>query len=123
MSSAQFLPENNRKTSRNFPFRILTSDLPESLSCFGHCAHFIFHQPCNSFSLFILMYCYDRVARGGGGGGGGGSNKVWDRETMFSQLAKGTARQRLQERAGNFSAVISAVSAARVQCCTIGSNL
>ena len=25
---------------------------------------------------------------GGGGGGGGGRNKAWERETMFSQLAK-----------------------------------
>ena len=28
------------------------------------------------------------------GGGGGGSNKAWDRETMFLQLAKQSARQR-----------------------------
>ena len=28
------------------------------------------------------------------GGGGGGSNKASDRETMFSQLAKRSARQR-----------------------------
>ena len=41
-----------------------------------------------------------------GGGGGGGSNKAWDRETMFSQLAKRSARQRFQERAGKFSAAI-----------------
>ena len=27
-------------------------------------------------------------------GGGGGSNKAWDRETMFSQLAGRSARQR-----------------------------
>ena len=31
---------------------------------------------------------------GGGGGGEGGSNKAWDRETMFSQLAKRSARHR-----------------------------
>ena len=28
------------------------------------------------------------------GGGGGGRNKAWDREMMFSQLAKRSARQR-----------------------------
>ena len=47
---------------------------------------------------------------------GGGSNKAGDRETMFSQLAKRSARQRCEERAGKFSALISPVSAARVQC-------
>ena len=41
--------------------------------------------------------------------------KAWDRETMFSQLAKESARQRFYGRAGKFSAVISPVSAARVQ--------
>ena len=49
------------------------------------------------------------------GGGGGGRNKAWDGERMFSQLAKQFARQRFYERAGKFSAVISPVSAARVQ--------
>ena len=29
-----------------------------------------------------------------GGGGGGGRNKAWDREMMFSQLAKRSAGQR-----------------------------
>ena len=39
-------------------------------------------------------------------------NKAWDRETMFSQLAKQSVRQRFYERVGKFSAIISA---ARVQ--------
>ena len=50
------------------------------------------------------------------GGGGGGSNKAWDGDTMFSQLVKRSAGQRFSVRAGKFSAVISPVSAARVQC-------
>ena len=50
-----------------------------------------------------LFKCLDQ------GGGGGGSNKAWDRETMFSQLAKRSARQRFSERAGKISAVISPV--------------
>ena len=32
------------------------------------------------------------AAAGGGGGGGGGRDKVWGRETMFSQLAKQSIR-------------------------------
>ena len=56
----------------------------------------------------------ERRGGGGGGGRGGEGNKAWDRETMFSQLAKESARQRFYERAGKFSAVISPVSAARV---------
>ena len=59
----------------------------------------------------------------GGGGGGGERNKAWDRETMFPQLAKQSARQRFYEGAGKFSAEISPVSAAQVQRRTIGSNL
>ena len=43
-----------------------------------------------------------------------GRNKAWDRGTMFSQLAKRYVGQRFEERVGNFSAVISPVSAARV---------
>ena len=30
-----------------------------------------------------------------GGGGGGGSDEVWDRETMFAQLAKRSIRGRV----------------------------
>ena len=33
------------------------------------------------------------------------SNKPWDRETMFSQLAKRSTSQRFLEREGNFFAV------------------
>ena len=51
-----------------------------------------------------------------GGGGRGGRNKAWDPETMFSQPAKQSARQRFYERAGKISVVISPVSVARVQC-------
>ena len=58
-----------------------------------------------------------------GGGGEGGRNKAWEPETMFSQPAKQSARQRFYERAGKISVVISPVSAARVQRWTIGSNL
>ena len=35
------------------PVNARGSDQPESLSYFGHWAHFIFRQLCNSFSLFI----------------------------------------------------------------------
>ena len=59
-------------------------------------------------------YIYN-ASRTGGGGGGGGRNKAWDRETMFLQLAKQSARQWFYERAGKFSAVISPVSVVRVQ--------
>ena len=52
---------------------------------------------------------------GGGGLGGWERKKAWDRETLFSQPAKQSARQWFYERAGKFSAVISPVSAARVQ--------
>ena len=74
-------------------------------------------MPCNQF--FVATMVVTRL----GGGGGGGRDKPWDRETMFSQLAKQSATQRFYERAGTFSAVISPVSAARVQRRTTGSNL
>ena len=63
------------------------------------------------FRLLISEHIFQ-----GKDGGGGGGNNSFDRETMFSQLAKQTDRQRFYERAGKFSAVISPVSAARVQC-------
>ena len=37
-----------------------------------------------------------------GVGGGGGDNKAWDRETMFSQLAKRFPRQRFKKGRENF---------------------
>ena len=57
---------------------------------------------------FKTTLCYSGV--------GGESNKAWDQETMFSQLAKRSARQRFEEKAGKFSALISPVSATQVQC-------
>ena len=59
---------------------------------------------------------WSKVNVPGRGGGGGEQQGPRDRETMFSQLAKRSARQRFLERAGKFSDVISPVSAARVQC-------
>ena len=54
-----------------------------------------------------VRYAGDEISvssyRGYGVGGGGG----WDRETMFSQIAKRSASQRFLEWAGKFFAVIN----------------
>ena len=47
-------------------------------------------------------------------GGDGGRNNAWDRKTMFSQLAKRSASQRVLERAGKTFAVNSAARASAV---------
>ena len=36
----------------------------------------------------LVKYSITQGRAGGGGGGGRGRDEVWDRETMFSQLAK-----------------------------------
>ena len=37
---------------------------------------------------FLISYRVYLMTESRGGGGGGGRDEVWDRETMFSQLAK-----------------------------------
>ena len=99
------------KVSRNCIFYIAEFDGKTRVVClfvriflFGKNRFFFFDKGIN-LRLSIKV----------GGGGGVCRNKAWDRETMFSQLAKQSARQRFYERAGNFFTVISPVSAARVQ--------
>ena len=61
------------------------------LECFFLTAYYP-HQLFMNDTLFTKLFSI--IIKGGGGWGVGGSNKAWDRETMFSQLAKRSARQR-----------------------------
>ena len=46
------------------------------------------------FYAFYRQLSRNSCIPAAGGAGGEGGNKAWDRETMFSQLAKQSARQR-----------------------------
>ena len=64
-------------------------------------------RDCNWKKIGPLLFkFYLKYSKNQPGGGGGEGNKAWDRETMFSQLAKQSARQRFYERPGKFSTVI-----------------
>ena len=56
-----------------------------------------------SSALQYSEICHYRKFGTVGVGSGGESNKAWDRETMFSQLAKRSARQRFKKGRENFS--------------------
>ena len=72
-------------------------------------------QSGGNIAIQKMEFLQRNVSVGGQRGGRGRGNKAWDRETMFSQPAKQSARQWFYERAGKFPAVISPVSAAPVQ--------
>ena len=48
----------------------------------------IYKTTSNSQKLVLRQCFWTYVTRGGGGGGGEHRSEAWDRETMFSQLAK-----------------------------------